>query len=103
MTKRKRPIRAAGRRPSPTCASSSSRPEPWPIARTTRKEESMSDTIVWISGATGGIGGALLRHVPYAGARVINLDFKETPGLETVRFDLTDPESWEGVAAHFAK
>jgi len=62
----------------------------------------MSDTIVWISGATGGIGGALKRHVPYPGARIINLDMREAEGCENVTFDLLDPASWERVAAHFA-
>jgi len=62
----------------------------------------MSDTIVWISGATGGIGGALKRHVPYPGARIINLDIRDAEGCENVRFDLLDPASWERVAQHFA-
>lgn len=62
----------------------------------------MSDTIVWISGATGGIGSALLRHMPWKGARVINLDRQDAAGCENVRFDLLDPDSWEQVAAHFA-
>ena len=52
----------------------------------------MSETIVWISGATGGIGSALLRHMPYKGARVINLDRQDAAGCENVRFDLLDPE-----------
>ncbi|HXC39537.1 MAG TPA: SDR family NAD(P)-dependent oxidoreductase [Burkholderiales bacterium] len=62
----------------------------------------MSDTIVWISGATGGIGASLKRHVPYPGARIINLDVREAEGCENVKFDLLDPASWERVAAHFA-
>jgi NAD(P)-dependent dehydrogenase (short-subunit alcohol dehydrogenase family) len=62
----------------------------------------MSDTIVWISGATGGIGSALRRHVPYPGARIINIDRVDAEGCENVRFDLLDPDSWERVAAHFA-
>ncbi len=62
----------------------------------------MGDTIVWISGATGGIGASLLRHVPYPNARIINLDIRDAAGCENVRFDLTDPASWDAVAAHFA-
>src|SRR6185369_5047968 len=62
----------------------------------------MSDTIVWISGATGGIGASLKRHVPYPGARIINLDVRAAEGCENVKFDLLDPASWERVAAHFA-
>jgi len=71
-------------------------------ARTLTPGGTMSDTIVWISGATGGIGSALARHVPYKGARIINIDMKDAEGCENVRFDLLDPASWERVAAHFA-
>jgi NAD(P)-dependent dehydrogenase (short-subunit alcohol dehydrogenase family) len=63
----------------------------------------VSDTIIWISGATGGIGTALRRHVPYPGARIINLDIRQAQGCENVRFDLLDPKSWEDVAEHFSK
>ena len=62
----------------------------------------MSDTIIWISGATGGIGSSLARHVPYKGARIVNLDIQEAKGCENLKFDLLDPDSWELVAAHFA-
>ena len=33
----------------------------------------MSDTIIWITGATEGIGLALAQNQPFAGARIINL------------------------------
>jgi benzil reductase ((S)-benzoin forming) len=36
----------------------------------------MSDTVVWISGATEGIGLGLARTVPYAGARVVKRELK---------------------------
>jgi NAD(P)-dependent dehydrogenase (short-subunit alcohol dehydrogenase family) len=61
----------------------------------------MSDTIVWISGATGGIGRELRRQMPFPGARVINIDIRKTVGCENVHCDLLDPQSWDEVAAHF--
>jgi benzil reductase ((S)-benzoin forming) len=33
----------------------------------------MADTLIWISGATAGVGAGLARSVPYLGARIINL------------------------------
>jgi benzil reductase ((S)-benzoin forming) len=64
----------------------------------------MSDprTVVWISGATQGIGAALARSVPYPDARVINISRRHHPELETVIADLTDPDSWDRIARHFA-
>ena len=61
----------------------------------------MSDTIVWISGATQGLGIGLAQTVPYPGARVINLSRRDHPTVETVRFDLTQPESYSAVEASF--
>ncbi len=62
----------------------------------------MTETLLWISGASAGLGSGLAKHQPYDGARVINIDRVAAPGLETVLFDLTQPETWESVAAHFA-
>ena len=61
---------------------------------------SESDTIIWITGATDGIGAALARNCPYPNARIINLSRTQHPDLETVLFDLTDPASWDGVRQH---
>ncbi len=61
----------------------------------------MSDTIVWISGATQGVGMGLAHTVPYPGARVINLSRRKHPDLETVRFDLTQPETYTAVEDSF--
>ena len=62
-----------------------------------------SDTIVWISGATEGLGSGLARNVPYPGARIINLSRRPHPELETIRFDLTAPETWEAVGESFRR
>jgi benzil reductase ((S)-benzoin forming) len=61
----------------------------------------MTDNIVWISGATEGLGAGLAATVPYPGARVINLSRRDHPTLETVKFDLADQTSWDAVGQHF--
>jgi NAD(P)-dependent dehydrogenase (short-subunit alcohol dehydrogenase family) len=63
----------------------------------------MTDTIVWISGATEGIGLGLARNVPWPGARVINLSRRAHPDCETVQVDLTDPASWECARESFRR
>jgi len=63
----------------------------------------VNQTIVWISGATEGIGLGLARNVPYPNARIINLSRRQHPDYETVRFDLAQPETWRTVADHFRK
>jgi NAD(P)-dependent dehydrogenase (short-subunit alcohol dehydrogenase family) len=63
----------------------------------------MAGTTLWISGATYGIGAGLAKHAPYAGARIVNLDVNDSPDYETVRFDLTRPETWEAVRRHFER
>lgn len=60
----------------------------------------MARTIVWITGATQGIGQALARSVPYPDARVICIARRQHPDFETVRADLTDPSSWAQIVAH---
>jgi len=60
-------------------------------------------TIVWISGATSGIGAALARNCPYDGATIINISRSRHPDHESVPLDLTDPTSWQAVADHFTE
>jgi len=60
-------------------------------------------SLVWISGATEGLGRGLAQTCPYPDARIINLSRRAHPDLETVRFDLTEPATWPGVAEHFAR
>lgn len=64
---------------------------------------STHDTIVWISGATEGLGSGLARSVPYPGTRVINLSRRAHPELETVTFDLTNPATWAKVGESFRR
>jgi benzil reductase ((S)-benzoin forming) len=58
------------------------------------------ETLVWVTGATGGIGAALARNVPFPGARVINISRRQHPELETVKADLTDPGDWDTIVGH---
>jgi benzil reductase ((S)-benzoin forming) len=58
-------------------------------------------SLVWISGATAGLGCGLANTVPYPDARIINLSRRQHPHLETVQFDLTRPETYPAVQRHF--
>lgn len=56
--------------------------------------------IVWITGATSGIGEALARTCPWPDTEIISVSRREHPDHETVRFDLTDMDSWARVGDH---
>lgn len=60
-------------------------------------------TLLWISGATQGLGLGLARTQPYADARIINLSRRAHPTLETVSFDLRQPETYAAVHASFER
>jgi benzil reductase ((S)-benzoin forming) len=53
-------------------------------------------TVVWISGASSGIGAALTRTGP-AGARIIGIARRPSASGESILADLSDPASWDGV------
>jgi short-subunit dehydrogenase len=57
-------------------------------------------TIVWITGATSGIGEALARTCPWPDTEIISVSRREHPDHETVLFDLTDMDSWARVSEH---
>lgn len=65
----------------------------------------MSGSLVFVSGASRGIGLALARTVPWAGAHVIDLSRhgpgEDAPSVEHVPCDLADPASWRDVARLF--
>ena len=61
------------------------------------------DTIVWITGATQGLGSGLARTCPHADAHVINLSRSPHPDLENVTFDLTRPDTWSSVRESFRR
>ena len=61
------------------------------------------DNIVWITGATSGIGEALARTCPWPNTEIISVSRRNHPDHETVRFDLTDPGSWDAVGEHLTE
>ena len=68
--------------------------------------ESVPDSpssLIWISGASSGIGEALAQTVPWQPARVIGVSRRPPPGIEHLRADLADPRSWEAVGESFRK
>jgi len=54
-------------------------------------------SLVWITGASSGIGRALADTVPWPDARVIDVSRSGAEGLEQVRADLSDPAGWQAV------
>ncbi len=62
-----------------------------------------SDTLIWISGASSGIGAGLAAHHPFPGARLVKLDIKPADGVENIIFDLTRPDTWPIVQEHFER
>lgn len=61
----------------------------------------MTESLVWISGASAGIGRALAETIPFD-AWVIDISRSGgAPGSEHLPADLADPGSWSAVEAHF--
>ncbi|GAA1566277.1 SDR family oxidoreductase [Kribbella sancticallisti] len=58
--------------------------------------------LVWISGASSGIGAALAASVPFPDARVIDLS-RRGGSVEHFKVDLADPADWARVEEHFAR
>src|SRR5437660_8845787 len=63
----------------------------------------MGDAIVWISGASGGIGQALIRTVPWPGTRVIGISRRPAAGAEHLKADLATPSEWGIVGSSFSR
>lgn len=61
----------------------------------------MTDTHVWITGASGGLGAALVETLPFDDAHVVDVSRSGgTPGTEHLPADLADPAAWAAVGAH---
>ncbi|MPZ86498.1 MAG: SDR family NAD(P)-dependent oxidoreductase [Nitriliruptorales bacterium] len=61
-----------------------------------------TDTLIWISGASSGIGAALAATVPFDRAHVVDISRSGgAPGVEHLPADLSDPSSWAMIEAHF--
>jgi len=63
----------------------------------------MNSNLVFITGASSGIGAAMARALPYPNARVINISRRGGGGFEHFPADLSDPGQWRGVAELFAR
>lgn len=61
----------------------------------------MASTLIFITGATSGIGAALAQSVPYSDARVVNIARRENPLCDrNIQADLTDIAQWDIVIEH---
>lgn len=61
----------------------------------------MPQTLVWITGASSGIGAALAASVPVADAAVVNVSRSAgDTAAEHLPADLADPVAWAAVEAH---
>jgi benzil reductase ((S)-benzoin forming) len=61
----------------------------------------MTETLVWITGASSGIGAALAATVPFPGAHVVDISRSGGSAAdEHVPADLSDPAAWAAVEAH---
>jgi benzil reductase ((S)-benzoin forming) len=62
----------------------------------------VASSLVWISGASGGIGQALIKTIPWNGARVIGIS-RQPPSapVEHLAADLTEPSTWPTIGASF--
>src|SRR5688572_5390967 len=61
----------------------------------------MTDTLVWITGASTGLGAALATTVPFEDAHVTCISRSPgPPGTEHLPADLSDPAAWSAVEAH---
>jgi len=58
-------------------------------------------TVIWIAGATSGIGAALVRQCPLDGAEIVNASRRPHESLRSIAIDLTDPPSWRALTEDF--
>lgn len=63
----------------------------------------MPSHLVFITGASSGIGLALARSVPHPDARVVDISRRGAPGLEHFEADLADLTAWRAVGELFEK
>lgn len=58
--------------------------------------------LVWVSGASGGIGRALVATVPWSRTRIVGISRRQdSVSTEHIEADLSDPEQWPRVGAAF--
>ena len=61
----------------------------------------MAESLVFITGASSGIGLALARAVPWSPARILDISRRGAPGFEHVKADLADPAHWRRIGELF--
>ena len=63
----------------------------------------MSGNLVFITGASSGIGLALARAVPFDEAHIYDISRRGSDDFDHVAADLSNPESWDVLGDFFAK
>jgi len=63
----------------------------------------MNETLIWISGASNGIGQAMVQTVPWKGARVIGISRSDVRGAEHLAADLGGSSGWATVGKSFRR
>jgi len=63
----------------------------------------MSQSLVWISGASSGIGRAMVQTVPWADARIIGISRRAVLGAEHLAADLARLPAWAAVGDSFRR
>lgn len=63
----------------------------------------MVKSLVWITGASGGIGAALAQTIPWKDARIIGISRRPPVGIEHLQADLSEPADWRKVDASFTE
>ncbi|MFI5695534.1 SDR family NAD(P)-dependent oxidoreductase [Kribbella sp. NPDC051586] len=67
-----------------------------------RKVIPLRRILIWISGASAGLGAALAATIPFEGAELVDISRRGgTPGAHHVAVDLADPASWPVVDKDF--
>lgn len=61
----------------------------------------MGSSLIWITGASSGIGASLARTVPWEGARLIGVSRGTPEAGEHLQLDLADVSSWAAMGASF--
>lgn len=61
------------------------------------------ETLIWVTGASRGIGQALVQAVPWGGARVIGVSRSRGAAPVHLTADLADPAGWDIVEASFRR
>lgn len=69
----------------------------------TNDQDGSDHALIWIAGASGGIGQALVSTVPFAAPHIIGISRRQngTASVEHLEADLGDPGAWPLVAASF--